>query len=53
MILMNILSFSLPYEQAFLPDIINKGLDEWILRLITLVVISSFYPIFTFLFGYG
>ncbi|MEB7037702.1 DUF418 domain-containing protein [Staphylococcus gallinarum] len=52
-ILMNILSFSLPYEQAFLPDIINKGLDEWILRLITLVVISSFYPIFTFLFGYG
>lgn len=52
-ILMNILTFSLPYEQAFLPDIINKGIDEWILRIITLVVISSFYPIFTFLFGYG
>lgn len=52
-ILMNILTFSLPYEQAFLPDIINKGIDEWILRIVTLVVISSFYPIFTFLFGYG
>lgn len=52
-ILMNILTFSLPYEQAFLPNIINKGIDEWILRIVTLVVISSFYPIFTFLFGYG
>ncbi|MCG7339414.1 DUF418 domain-containing protein [Staphylococcus sp. ACRSN] len=52
-ILMNILSFSMPYDQAFLPDIIHNSIDEWILRFVTLLIISSFYPIFTFLFGYG
>ncbi|PTG41131.1 DUF418 domain-containing protein, partial [Staphylococcus cohnii] len=51
-VLMNILTFSMPYEESFLPDLV-KGIDQSILRVITLFVISSFYPIFTFLFGYG
>lgn len=51
-LLMNILVFSMPYEEAFLPDLVS-GFDESLLRGITLFVISSFYPIFTFLFGYG
>ncbi|UXS60656.1 DUF418 domain-containing protein [Staphylococcus ureilyticus] len=51
-VLMNILTFSMPYEESFLPDLV-KGIDQSILRVITLLVISSFYPIFTFLFGYS
>lgn len=51
-VLMNILTFSMPYEESFLPDLV-KGIDESLLRGVTLFVISSFYPIFTFLFGYG
>lgn len=51
-VLMNILTFSMPYEESFLPGLV-KGIDQSILRVITLFVISSFYPIFTFLFGYG
>lgn len=51
-ILMNILAFSLPYEIALMSQTI-KGFNTVILQLITLFVIGSFYPIFTFLFGYG
>ncbi|MHC3759480.1 DUF418 domain-containing protein [Staphylococcus succinus] len=51
-VLMNILVFSMPYEEAYLPDIVH-GINEGLLRIVTLVVISSFYPIFSFLFGYG
>lgn len=51
-ILMNILVFSLPYEMALMSQTI-KGFNTVILQLITLFVIGSFYPIFTFLFGYG
>ena len=51
-ILMNILVFSLPYEMASMSQTV-KGFNAVLLHLITLFVIGSFYPIFTFLFGYG
>ncbi|MGO3496578.1 MAG: DUF418 domain-containing protein [Staphylococcus equorum] len=51
-ILMNILVFSFPYEETYLPGVLH-GADEWLFRVVTLFVISSFYPIFTILFGYG
>lgn len=51
-ILMNILVFSFPYEESLLSDVV-QGTDAILLHIITLLVIGSFYPIFTFLFGYG
>ncbi|MDN5610115.1 MAG: DUF418 domain-containing protein, partial [Staphylococcus equorum] len=51
-ILMNILVFSFPYEETYLPGVLN-GANEGLFRIVTLFVISSFYPIFTMLFGYG
>lgn len=51
-ILMNILVFSFPYEESLLSDVVH-GTDAILLHIITLLVIGSFYPIFTFLFGYG
>ncbi|WP_418128419.1 DUF418 domain-containing protein [Staphylococcus sp. HKU1] len=51
-LLMNILPFSFPYDESFLPDKVD-GVDELIIRIVTTLIISSFYPIFTFLFGYG
>ncbi|MEB6289438.1 DUF418 domain-containing protein [Staphylococcus xylosus] len=51
-ILMNILVFSFPYEESVLSDVVH-GFDATLLHGITLLIIGSFYPIFTFLFGYG
>ncbi|ARD73993.1 hypothetical protein AWC37_02250 [Staphylococcus xylosus] len=51
-ILMNILVFSFPYEESVLSDVVH-GFDATLLHVITLLIIGSFYPIFTFLFGYG
>ncbi|HLR18513.1 MAG TPA: DUF418 domain-containing protein [Staphylococcus sp.] len=51
-ILMNILVFSFPYEEIYLPGVL-QGNNEILFRFVTLFVISSFYPIFTMLFGYG
>lgn len=51
-ILMNILVFSFPYEESMLGDVVH-GFDAVLLHVITLLIIGSFYPIFTFLFGYG
>ncbi|MCQ3816619.1 DUF418 domain-containing protein [Staphylococcus xylosus] len=51
-ILMNILVFSFPYEESLLSDVV-QGFDAILLHGITLLIIGSFYPIFTFLFGYG
>lgn len=51
-ILMNILLFSFPYENIDLTKHLN-GVNVGIIRIVKLVIISSFYPIFTFLFGYG
>ncbi|MBV5140216.1 DUF418 domain-containing protein [Staphylococcus xylosus] len=51
-ILMNILVFSFPYEESVLSDVVH-GFDATLLHGITLLIIGSFYLIFTFLFGYG
>ncbi|MEB6204777.1 DUF418 domain-containing protein [Staphylococcus xylosus] len=51
-ILMNILVFSFPYEESVMSDVVH-GFDATLLHGITLLIIGSFYPIFTFLFGYG
>lgn len=51
-ILMNILVFSFPYEESLLSDVVH-GTDAVLLHGITLLIIGSFYPIFTFLFGFG
>ncbi|MRF37575.1 DUF418 domain-containing protein [Staphylococcus xylosus] len=51
-ILMNILVFSFPYEESLLSDVVH-GTDAILLHGITLLIIGSFYPIFTFLFGFG
>ncbi|PTH30739.1 DUF418 domain-containing protein [Staphylococcus arlettae] len=51
-VLMNILIFSFPYDNIDLTKHLS-GFDVTIIRSVKLIIISSFYPIFTFLFGYG
>ena len=48
-VLMNILIFSFPYDNIDLTKHLS-GFDVTIIRSVKLIIISSFYPIFTFHF---
>ncbi|WP_086428444.1 DUF418 domain-containing protein [Staphylococcus cornubiensis] len=51
-LLMNILVLSFPFEHVRL-DLALQGIDSLLLRMVMLFVIGSFYPIFSFLFGFS
>ncbi|QHW38004.1 DUF418 domain-containing protein [Staphylococcus ursi] len=51
-LLMNILVFSFPYEHVRL-DVALQGVNGFLFRVVSLLVIDSFYPIFSFLFGFS
>ncbi|MDE9829961.1 DUF418 domain-containing protein [Staphylococcus delphini] len=51
-LLMNILVFSFPYNHTRL-DLALQGVNGFLFRLVSLFVIDSFYPIFSFLFGFS
>lgn len=51
-LLMNILVFSFPYEHVRL-DVALQGVNGFLFRVVSLLVIGSFYPIFSFLFGFS
>ncbi|EKU48066.1 hypothetical protein [Staphylococcus massiliensis] len=51
-LLMNILNFSFPYKNVDLTHFLSLS-DQHLFSVISVLVISSFYPIFSFLFGCG
>ncbi|PCF87853.1 DUF418 domain-containing protein [Staphylococcus intermedius] len=51
-LLMNILVFSFPYADVRL-DVALQGINGFLFRVVSLLVIDSFYPIFSFLFGFS